>query len=299
LNAAGGNIGVSSVQFLTPLLMGFGFVSLYQATPIAGGLYLQNAGLLWLLPLAIAVIGAALFMHNLTNARSTFKDQLVIVRRKHTWVMSYLYIGTFGSFIGYSAAFPLLIKTQFPQITISVAFLGPLVGSLARPLGGLLADKIGGAIVTFWNFIAMSAATLGVMYFVDVKDFQGFLIMFLILFVTTGIGNGSTYRMIPSIFREERRRAAKSLGDAGMAAALKAASIEGAAALGFIGAVGACGGYLIPRGFGASIAATGGPHLALAVFLAFYVTCIVTTWRYYLRKAPLASGVPSLAEARV
>jgi len=299
LNAAGGNIGVSSVQFLTPLLMGFGFVSLYQATPIAGGLYLQNAGLLWLLPLAIAVIGAALFMHNLTNARSTFKDQLVIVRRKHTWVMSYLYIGTFGSFIGYSAAFPLLIKTQFPQITISVAFLGPLVGSLARPLGGLLADKIGGAIVTFWNFIAMSAATLGVMYFVDVKDFQGFLIMFLILFVTTGIGNGSTYRMIPSIFREERRRAAKSLGDAGMAAALKAASIEGAAALGFIGAVGACGGYLIPRGFGASIAATGGPHLALAVFLAFYVTCIVTTWRYYLRKAPLASGFPSLAEARV
>src|SRR5262249_30785144 len=245
LNAAGGNIGVSSVQFLTPLLMGFGFVSLYQATPIAGGLYLQNAGLMWLLPLAIAAIGAALFMHNLTNARSTFKDQLVIVRRKHTWVMSYLYIGTFGSFIGYSAAFPLLIKTQFPEITISVAFLGPLVGSLSRPLGGLLADKIGGAIVTFWNFIAMGAATLGVMYFVDVKDFAGFLTMFLILFVTTGIGNGSTYRMIPAIFREEKRREAKGLGEVGRALALKAASLEGAAALGFIGAVGACGGYLI------------------------------------------------------
>ena len=123
--------------------------------------------------------------------------------------------------------------------------------------------------------------------------------MFLILFVTTGIGNGSTYRMIPSIFREEKRRATKGLGDAGLATALKAASIEGAAALGFIGAIGACGGYLIPRGFGASIAATGGPHLALAVFLAFYVTCIVITWRYYLSKAPLASGAPSLAEARV
>ena len=132
-----------------------------------------------------------------------FKDQLAIVGRKHTWIMSFIYIGTFGSFIGYSAAFPLLIKTQFPAITVAIAFLGPLVGSLARPLGGLLADKVGGAIVTFWNFIAMGAATIGVMYFVDIKDFAGFLAMFLILFVTTGIGNGSTYRMIPSIFREE------------------------------------------------------------------------------------------------
>jgi NNP family nitrate/nitrite transporter-like MFS transporter len=299
LNAAGGNIGVSGVQLLVPLVLGFGFVSLYQATPTAPGLYLQNAGLMWMLPLTVAVLGAIFYMNNLTTARSTFKDQLVIVRRKHTWVMSYLYIGTFGSFIGYSAAFPLLIKTQFPEVTIAIAFLGPLVGSLSRPLGGLLADKVGGAIVTFWNFIIMGAATVGVMYFVNMKDFQGFLTMFLILFVTTGIGNGSTYRMIPSIFREEKRRVAKNLGDAALAAALKAAGIESAAALGFIGAVGACGGYLIPRGFGASIAATGGPHVALAIFLAFYVSCIAITWRYYLRKAPLASDAPSLAEARV
>ncbi|HXW25409.1 MAG TPA: MFS transporter, partial [Xanthobacteraceae bacterium] len=299
LNAAGGNIGVSGVQLLTPILLGVGLVNLYQATPGPDGIYLQNAGLMWLLPLAVAVIGAFLFMNNLATARSTFKDQLAIVGRKHTWVMSYIYIGTFGSFIGYSAAFPLLIKTQFPAVTVAIAFLGPLVGSLSRPLGGLLADKIGGAIVTFWNFIAMGAATIGVMYFVNVKDFAGFLAMFLILFVTTGVGNGSTYRMIPSIFREEKLRAAKGTGDAGRALALKAASIEGAAALGFIGAVGACGGYLIPRGFGASIAMTGGPHLALEVFLAFYVTCIWLTWWYYLRKAPLASGAPSLAEARV
>src|SRR5499427_5551829 len=244
LNAAGGNIGVSGVQLLTPLLMGFGFVSLYQATPMPGGLYLQNAGLMWLLPLTIAVIGAFLFMNNLTLARSTFKDQVVIVRRKHTCVMSYIYIGTFGSFIGYSAAFPLLIKTQFPEVTVAVAFLGPLVGSLSRPLGGLLADKVGGAIVTFWNFLAMAAATIGVMYFVEIKDFTGFLSMFLVLFVTTGIGNGSTYRMIPSIFREEKLREAKGSGEAGRALALKVAGIESGAALGFIGAVGACGGYL-------------------------------------------------------
>ena len=299
LNAAGGNIGVSGVQLLTPALMGFGFVSLFMATPQgSGGLYLQNAGLMWLLPLAIAVIGACLYMNNLTEARSSFKDQLVIVKRKHTWVMSYLYIGTFGSFIGYSAAFPLLIKTQFPEVTVGIAFLGPLVGSLSRPLGGLLADKIGGARVTFWNFVAMGAATLGVMYFVDITGFAGFLTMFLILFVMTGIGNGSTYRMIPSIFREEKLRTAGSGGEA-KATATKVAGIESAAALGFIGAIGACGGYLIPRSFGASIAATGGPHLALAVFLTFYATCVAITWWYYMRKSFLVQRVPSLAEARV
>ena len=298
LNAAGGNIGVSSVQLLTPILLGVGFINLYLGPQSSGGFYLQNAGLMWPLPLAIAVCGAIFFMNNLATARSTLRDQLAIVRRKHTWIMSYIYIGTFGSFIGYSAAFPLLIKTQFPEVTIGIAFLGPLVGSLSRPLGGLLADKVGGAIVTFWNFIAMGAATLGVMYFIEAKEFAGFLAMFLIVFVTTGVGNGSTYRMIPSIFREEKLRKATA-GEMAKSLALKAASIESGAALGFIGAIGACGGYLIPRGFGASIAATGGPYLALEIYLTFYATCLVLTWWYYLRKAPLSSGAPSLAQARV
>jgi NNP family nitrate/nitrite transporter-like MFS transporter len=299
LNAAGGNIGVSTVQLLVPLLMGLGIVNLYQATPGPGGVYLQNAGLMWILPLAIAVFGAVFFMNNLTSARSTFKDQLAIVGRKHTWIMSFIYIGTFGSFIGYSAAFPLLIKTQFPSITIAVAFLGPLVGSLSRPFGGLLADKVGGAIVTFWNFIAMGAATIGVLYFVNIKDFSGFLATFLILFVTAGIGNGSTYRMIPSIFREEKLREAKGSGEAGRLAALKSASIESAAALGFIGAIGAVGGYFIPRGFGASIAATGSTQLAFEIYLAFYAVCLALTWWYYLRKGSVETSTSSLAQARV
>ena len=299
LNAAGGNIGVSSVQLLTPILLGVGFINLYLGVPSSGGSYLQNAGLMWLLPLTIALCGAIFFMNNLATARSTLRDQLAIVGRKHTWIMSYIYIGTFGSFIGYSAAFPLLIKTQFPEVTIGIAFLGPLVGSLSRPLGGLLADKVGGAIVTFWNFIAMGAATLGVMSFIEAKEFAGFLTMFLIVFITTGVGNGSTYRMIPSIFREEKLREATAAGEMAKSRALKAASIESGAALGFIGAIGACGGYLIPRGFGASIAATGGPYLALEIYLTFYATCLVLTWWYYLRKAPLTSGAPSLAQARV
>jgi NNP family nitrate/nitrite transporter-like MFS transporter len=299
LNAAGGNIGVSTVQLLVPLLMGLGIVNLYQGAPGPGGAYLQNAGLMWMLPLAVAVFGAVFFMNNLATARSTFKDQLAIVGRKHTWIMSFIYIGTFGSFIGYSAAFPLLIKTQFPSMTIAIAFLGPLVGSLSRPFGGLLADKVGGSIVTFWNFIAMGAATIGVMYFINIKDFSGFLTMFLMLFVTAGIGNGSTYRMIPSIFREEKLREAKGSGEAGRAAALKSASIESAAALGFIGAIGAVGGYFIPRGFGASIAATGSTFLAFEIYLTFYATCLALTWWHYLRKSALASSATGLAEARV
>jgi NNP family nitrate/nitrite transporter-like MFS transporter len=245
------------------------------------------------------VFGAIFFMNNLTSAKASIKNQLAIVKRKHTWIMSYIYIGTFGSFIGYSAAFPLLIKTQFPTITIAIAFLGPLVGSLVRPIGGLLADKVGGAIVTFFNFIAMAAATIGVLYFVGVKDFTGFLVMFLILFATTGIGNGSTYRMIPSIFREENLHKARGKGEAARVDALKAASIQSGAAVGFIGAVGAVGGFLIPLGFGKSIALTGSPQLALMVFLAYYGLCLAGTWWFYLRKSGETAGAPSLAEARI
>jgi MFS transporter, NNP family, nitrate/nitrite transporter len=284
-NAGVGNLGVSVVQLLVPLLLGFGFISLYLTTPTGGGLYLQNAGLMWIPTLTVAVIGAYLFMNNLAVARATLKEQLVILKRKQNWVMSYIYISTFGSFIGYSAAFPLLIKTQFPEITAGIAFLGPLVGSVIRPFGGILADKIGGAKVTFWTLIAMCGAVLGVMYFVHQKNFVGFLTMFLALFTLTGIGNGSTYMTIPAIFRAQKLSEAEGQGETGRALALKAAGLEAGAALGFIGAVGSVGGFLIPRGFGASIAATGGPYLALQIFIAFYITCIALNWWYYMRKS--------------
>ena len=132
--------------------------NLYLGQPQGSAhIYLQNAALFWMPLVALAAFGAFRYMNNLTSARSNFRDQLVITRNKHTWVMSWLYIGTFGSFIGYSAAFPLLLKTQYPQLTTNLAFLGALVGSLARPLGGKLADRIGGARVTLWNFVAMAA----------------------------------------------------------------------------------------------------------------------------------------------
>jgi NNP family nitrate/nitrite transporter-like MFS transporter len=310
LNAAGGNIGVSTVQLLVPVIIGWSWVSFGTVAP-AGGLYLANAGLMWLPFIAIGVFGAARYMNNLTSARSNFRDQIVVAGRKHTWIMSWLYIGTFGSFIGYSAAFPLLLKTQFPEHAANLAFLGPLVGSIARPLGGRLADRIGGTKVTFWNFVAMGLAALAVMRFVRDHSFAGFLAMFLVLFVTTGLGNGSTFRMIPVIFRNEKLREAaegrgSDRGPRALEAAAAAARIESAAALGFIAAIGACGGYLVPRAFGASIKATGSVATALVAFVLFYVTCIGLTWAFYMRRPravarserPSGAALPS-AEAQI
>jgi MFS transporter, NNP family, nitrate/nitrite transporter len=301
LNAAGGNIGVSTVQLLIPIVLGLPIFSLYLGRPQgASHIYLQNAGLFWMPLIAIAALGAARCMNNLTQARSNFKDQVVVTRRKHTWIMSWLYIGTFGSFIGYSAAFPLLLKTQFPNVTMSLAFLGALVGSIARPLGGKLADRIGGARLTLWNFVAMGAATLGVIHFLHLHTFGGFLAMFLLLFVTTGVGNGATFRMIPVIFRRENLRGAQVRGPEAVRRALEVARRESAAVLGFTSAVGACGGYLIPRSFGASIRATGNAELALYGFLAFYVTCVALTWWFYARRTTASTSVaPNLAEAQV
>jgi NNP family nitrate/nitrite transporter-like MFS transporter len=300
LNAAGGNIGVSTVQLLVPILIGYGFINLGLCAPRGKPpIYLQNAGLMWIPLILVAALGAALYMNNLTSARSTFRDQLAVVRHKHTWIMAWLYIGTFGSFIGYSAAFPLLIKTQFPTVTANLAFLGPLVGSLARPLGGRLADRIGGARVTFWNFLVMGVAAFGVLYALDAHSFGAFLLMFLILFVTTGLGNGSTFRMIPVIFRRQAQRAVEGLPEAAQAVELDRARRTSAAVLGFTSAIGACGGYLIPRGLGASIKATGGATTALGCFVAFYASCLALTWWHYTRTTFLVGAAPSLAEAEI
>ncbi|HVZ75265.1 MAG TPA: NarK family nitrate/nitrite MFS transporter [Polyangia bacterium] len=301
LNAAGGNIGVSSVQLLIPIVLGMPLFNLYLGQPQgAGHIYLQNAGLFWMPLIVVAVYGAARYMNNLTTARSTFRDQAVVARHPDTWLMAWLYVGTFGSFIGYSAAFPLLLKTQFPQVTMNLAFLGALVGSVARPLGGKLADRVGGARVTLVNFVAMAAATLSVIHFLHAGSFAGFLGSFLALFVTTGVGNGSTFRMIPVIFRRHHLRGVNELDPAAQATALETARRQSAAVLGVTAAIGACGGYLIPRSFGASIHATGHIDVALYAFLAFYATCIALTWWRYARRAPSTSYTLARgAEARV
>lgn len=293
LNAAGGNIGVSTVQLLVPIAIG------YSLLPASAGskIHLENAALIWLPLIVIAAIGASLFMNNLSSARANLKDQVVVAQRRHTWIMSFLYIGTFGSFVGFSAAFPLLLKTQFPEVSTNLAFLGPLVGSIARPFGGKLADRLGGATVTFWNFIAMTIASGGVLWALEAKSFGALLCAFLVLFTTTGVGNGSTYRMIPMIFRSFHLERALGRGTEAQTAALVTAQRETAAVVGFVAAIGALGGYFIPRSVGASIKATGGPGAAISYFIGFYAACVAVTWWCYLRRSFIEAPAPSLASA--
>lgn len=300
LNAGLGNLGVSIVQFIVPLVITAGIYGALSGAPqtaVVGGkttqLWLQNAGFVWV-PFIIASSLAAWFgMNDLAEAKASFADQAVIFKRSHTWLMSLLYTGTFGSFIGYSAGFPLLIKSQFPGIdALDYAWLGPFVGALIRPVGGWLADKLGGARVTFWNFVVMALGVFAVLTFLpqggQSGNFTGFLAAFMLLFATTGIGNGSTFRMIPVIFLTDRMRTAAGQNAAAQDQAVKDANKEAAAVIGFTSAVAAYGAFFIPKSYGSSISLTGGPQAALYGFVVFYVLCVLVTWWNYSRKnAPM------------
>ncbi|WP_157269728.1 NarK family nitrate/nitrite MFS transporter [Azohydromonas aeria] len=299
LNAGLGNLGVSLVQFVVPMVITAGVFGSVGGEPQmvakAGQqvpMWLQNAGFIWVPFIAVSALAAWFGMNDLSEAKASFADQAVIFKRKHNWLMCWLYIGTFGSFIGYSAGFPLLIKSQFPGVNaLQYAWLGPLVGALLRPVGGWLSDKLGGARVTFWSFIVMGAGVLAVIKFLphggQGGSFMGFLLSFLVLFAVSGIGNGSTFRMIPVIFLTERQRAAAK-NPAAQEQAVKDANKEAAAVLGFSSAIGAYGGFFIPKSYGSSIALTGSVDAALYAFIAFYVTCVAVTWWFYSRRnAPM------------
>ncbi len=291
LNAGIGNLGVSVVQFVVPMVVGmslFGGLGGEAQTWAKGAatkaMWLQNAGFVWV-PFIVACAAAAWFgMNDLSSAKASFAEQAVIFKRKHNWIMCWLYVGTFGSFIGYSAGFPLLTKIQFPDVNpLTYAFLGPLVGSIARVIGGFLSDRFGGGRVTFWTFLLMMVGVGGVLHFLAEKNFVGFLGSFLVLFAGTGIGNASTFQMIPAIFGILHQRASHGRNPAAQAEASKAAGKEAAAVLGFSSAVAAYGAFFIPKGFGTSISLTGGPQTALYCYLAFYATCVVATWFWYTR----------------
>jgi NNP family nitrate/nitrite transporter-like MFS transporter len=315
LNAAGGNAGVAIIQLLLPVIVGgAGIFGLVKASE--GGIHLQAAGFVYAGLAVLATIAAYLWMDNLTSATSKPREQLAVVRKRHTWIMAFLYIGTFGSFIGYSAAMPLLIKLNFwvpdpaPLGTgiyfAYFAFLGAGIGSLARPLGGWLADRHGGARVTLAAFVGMVVFTLAVLWTLtrltpnptadpaiatdNQAWFPWFLGFFLLIFACTGIGNGSTYKMIPAIWRREAE-ATTEAGTPERAAALTASTKQASAALGVIGAVGALGGFLIPIAFSSPwvedpMTATKG---AFVVFTSFYVVCALVTWKVYLRRPARAA----------
>ncbi|OFZ19137.1 MAG: nitrate/nitrite transporter [Bdellovibrionales bacterium GWB1_55_8] len=279
LNGGLGNLGVSAVQFVVPIVITSPWVALcfgpFGKTSqslvkdgITQQVWLQNAAWIWVPFILLVTIAAWFGMHNLAVAKGSFRDQMGIFKCKHNWLTGCLYTGSFGSFIGYSAALPLLIKTEFPELNpLQYAFIGPLVGALARPIGGWLADRMGGARVTLLSFLAMSGAVAGVLYFITLKNapygFGGFLGMFILLFFTAGIGNGSTYRMVPVIFQNPK---------------------QSAAVLGFISALAAYGAFIVPKSFGYSLSLTGGAQGAFIGFLGYYLFCVLITWWFYARK---------------
>jgi NNP family nitrate/nitrite transporter-like MFS transporter len=300
VNAGLGNLGVSVVQFLSPLVVTAGIFGIFGGdaqTIVKNGqtlqVWTQNAAFIWVPWIVLCSLAAWFGMNDLAEAKASFADQAVIFRRKHNWLMCVLYLGTFGSFLGYAAGFPLLIKSQFPGVNpLAYAWLGPLTGAVVRPFGGWLADKLGGARVTLWNFVVMALAVVGVLIFLPSGpaggQFAGFFLCFLVLFLTTGIGNGSTFRMIPVIFLTERMRGVNRNDGAAVAQATKEANTEAAATLGFTAAMAAYGGFFIPKSYGSSIALTGGPEAALYIFIAFYLICIAVTWWHYARRnAPM------------
>jgi NNP family nitrate/nitrite transporter-like MFS transporter len=297
LNAGLGNLGVSVGQFVIPIVITSGVFGWLGGEPQQASegakLWLQNAGFIWVPFIAASAIAAWFGMNDIAAMKASFADQAVIFKRKHNWVMCLLYTGTFGSFIGYSAAFPLLAKMQFPHVdSLKLVFLGPLVGAISRSVTGKLSDRYGGGRVTVWVFALMIVAVLGVIHFLGIKEqpgaFWGYFAMFMVLFFATGVGNASTFQMIPSIMRAEMPRLEPG---ANPAVQQKQAEMESAAIIGFTSAVAAYGAFFIPKAYGTSIALTGGTQAALWCFIGFYVVCLGVTWAFYTRRGGLLHDI--------
>ncbi|WP_136441877.1 NarK family nitrate/nitrite MFS transporter [Pacificoceanicola onchidii] len=292
MNAGLGNLGVSVMQFVVPVVITMGVFGAVGGEPQqlsdGGQLFIQNAGFIWVPFLIVGTIAAWFGMNDIADAKASVGEQMSILSRYHNWVMCVLYVGTFGSFIGYAAGFPLLMKTQFPEVDVlKYAFLGPLVGALSRSATGWISDKFGGGRVTFWVFLGMIAAVYGVITFLPTTpeaadgNFWGFFSCFMALFFLTGVGNASTFQMIPSIMKQEIPRLMPNLEAANMQRTIER---ESAAIIAFTSAIAAYGAFFIPKSYGTSISMTGSPHGALWAFLGFYALCTVITWIYYSRK---------------
>jgi NNP family nitrate/nitrite transporter-like MFS transporter len=328
LNAAGGNLGVAVAQLLVPLVIIVGVPAAAVTLPVHD-VHLAYAGIMWMPLIVIAAVGAWLYMDSLTQARTDKRSYVAALRQSQTWVMSILYIGTFGSFIGYSFALPLVIKNTFPEFLgrhpfiatylAGLGFLGALIGSVARPLGGWLSDRVGGARVTLATFAGMGVFTAIAIAGVEGRSFPLFFAAFMAIFLLAGMGNGSTYRMIPAIFAALGRRDAEERGVDAERSRLDFKR-QAAAVIGIAGAIGAFGGFLIQLVFrqaslstSAMIKAADTPaeklqiaqaHAdwsvpALWVFLGAYGVFAGMTWFFYLRRSFATRQVPSLAHASI
>ena len=284
LNAGGGNIGVPVIQLVALAIIGAS-----GGPRVLLGIYIPL--------IVVAAVLAAVFMDNIANVKNDTGAAKDAAKDAHTWIMSFLYVGTFGSFIGYSFAFGQVLTNQFGRTPLQAAyltFIGPLLGSLIRPVGGWLADRYGGAKITLYNFVGMAVATGGLVLASMQKSLPFFVSVFVVLFVLTGLGNGSTYKMIPGIFQTK----AVAKGLVGEEAAAYGRRLSGAS-MGLIGAVGALGGVGINLAFRQSFLSYGSGTGAFVSFLAFYALCFAVTWAVYLRRpAGAESPAASASEAK-
>jgi NNP family nitrate/nitrite transporter-like MFS transporter len=295
-NAGVGNMGVGIVQAVVPLVIYGGALAIkggeaqtYMGPGGESEVWLQNAGFIWLPLILLAALAAAWGMNNIRDVSATLGEQLVIFRRKHAWLLAWLYAGTFGTFIGLAASFPILLSALSPGAgLIKWAFAGPLLGAVVRPFGGWLSDRLGGAKVTFWSFAVMAAAAIGAYLFLPTAagsgDITWFYAAFMLVFITAGIGNGSVFHLVPTVFLGLHKRWAEGKDQAAQDAATSAGEIEASVALGFTAAIAALGLFLIPAFNAISIAVTGTVGAALIVFSGFCLTCLFVTWCWYRRE---------------
>ncbi|HHN5188748.1 TPA: NarK family nitrate/nitrite MFS transporter [Klebsiella pneumoniae] len=293
VNGGLGNLGVSVMQMVAPAVIFlplFTFLGVHGVTqPDGSTITLSNAALVWVPLLLLATVAAWFGMNDIAGSKASIRDQLPVLKRPHMWLLSLLYLATFGSFIGFSAGFAMLAKTQFPTVDIlKLAFFGPFIGALARSFGGIISDRLGGVRMTLVNFVLMALFT-GLLFLTlpgsGSGSFLAFYVVFMGLFLTAGLGSGSTFQMIAVIFRQLTIDSVKQRGGSDEEAQHEAVT-DTAAALGFISAIGAIGGFFIPKAFGTSLAMTGSPVGAMKVFFVFYVVCVLVTWLVYGRRKP-------------
>lgn len=267
LQAGIGNFGVSLIQFLTPWVVGFGLLGTAALTPQqrADGtdLYLHNAGLVLVPWVLLGIVLAAVVLRRVP-VTANVRQQLDIFREKHTWIMTAIYLMTFGAFSGFAAQMALIIRNEYGSFAdapdpLKFAFLGPLIGSAARAGFGPLCDKYGGAVWTLVSGIGLTASTVFTAFFLaptQVGQFTWFLVGMLAIFLFAGIGNAGTFKQMPMIF--PRRQAGGVIG--------------------FTASIAAFGPFLV--GIALSVIAPRPFYFGAAVFFAF---CTWLAWWYYAR----------------
>lgn len=280
IQAGIGNFGVSLVQFVTPWIIGFaafgalvGAPQIFTKGTATKDIWLQNAAFVYAPLLIIMGIIAWVFLRSVP-VRASFKEQLDIFKNKHTWFCTITYVMTFGSFSGFAAAFPLMIKSLYGGFAdapdpLKFAFLGPLVGSTMRVLTGPLSDKIGGAVLTSLSGVVMLASGLllifsGALTPTSIGQFPLFVVLMLMIFLASGMGNASTFRQYPIIFAHSPR--------------------QGAGVLGWTGAVAAYGPFVWATLIGLAITKTGSPIPFFYGVAGYYLVAILINWYYYQRK---------------